>query len=54
MIPGIPEWVKDPALLWLGCRSAAVALIKPLARELPYAAGAAIKGKKKITWKIQC
>ena len=33
-------------LLWLWCRLPAVALIGPLARELPYAAGAAL-GKKK-------
>ena len=31
--------------LWRG--SAAVALIRPLARELPYAAGVALKRKKK-------
>ena len=34
-------------LLWLWCRSAAMALIRPLAWELPYAAGAALKKKKK-------
>ena len=32
----------DPALL-LWCRQAAIALIQPLAWELPYAAGAALK-----------
>ena len=37
----------DPTLLWLWCRPAAVALIRPLAWELPYAAGAALKRKKK-------
>ena len=37
----------DPALLWLWYRSAAVALIRPLAWELPYAEGVAIKRKKK-------
>ena len=31
----------DPALLWLWRRLAATALIRPLAREPPYAAGAA-------------
>ena len=37
----------DPALLRLWCRPAATALIPPLARELPYAAGAmAIKKDK--------
>ena len=36
------------ALLWLWHRSAAVAPIRPLAWELPYAAGATLKRKKKI------
>ena len=36
----------DPALLWLWCRPAAVAPIRPLAWELPYAAGAALKSKE--------
>ena len=42
----------DPAWLWLWCRPAAVALIQPLAWELPYAAGGALKSthiKKKLT-----
>ena len=50
-IPGLAKWVKDPslpqaavlsgrcrldpALLWLWCRLAAVALIRPLAWEPP-------------------
>ena len=34
-------------LVWLWNRSAAVALIRPLAWELPYAAGVALKTKKK-------
>ena len=62
LIPSLAQWVKgsgiamscgvgcrrgsDPALLWLWCRSAAVAPIQPLARELPYAVGAALKRKK--------
>ena len=46
-IPGPSQWVKDPVLLWLWCRLAAAALILPLAWELPYAAGAALKRKKK-------
>ena len=33
------------ALLWLRCRLAAVALIRPLAWELPYAVGEALKKK---------
>ena len=37
----------DPTLLWLWCRPAAVALIPPVAWELPYAADVALKSKKK-------
>ena len=44
-IPGIAQWVKDVALLWR--RPAAVALIRPLAWEPPYAMGVALKKKKK-------
>ena len=29
-IPGLDQWVKDSVLLWLWCRPAAVALIRPL------------------------
>ena len=36
---------SDPMLLW--CRLASEALIRPLARELPYAAGLALKKQKK-------
>ena len=55
-IPGLAAWVKrsgvavscgvgcrhgsDPMLLWLWRRAAATALIRPLAWEPPYAAGA--------------
>ena len=35
LIPGLAQWVKDPALLWLWYRTAAVALIRPLAWEPP-------------------
>ena len=38
---------SDLALLWLWCRLAALALIRPLAWEPPYAAGAALKKSKK-------
>ena len=53
-ICGLAQWVKiwrfcelgvdcrcgsDPALLWLWCRLAAAALIRPLAWEPPYAPG---------------
>ena len=46
-IPGPAQQVKDPTLLWLCCVLAAVALIRPLAWQLPYAAGAALKRKRK-------
>ena len=66
-IPGLAQWVEDPALpwtvvwvadktriwgsdpafLWLWCRSAPVAPVIPLAWEPPYAAGTALKKKKK-------
>ena len=65
-IPGLAQWVKDngiamncgvghrhgsdPVLLWLWCRLAAVAPIQPLAWELPYATGVAIKRKNKKRW----
>ena len=53
-IPGLAQWVKDPALLWLWCRLVATTPIQPLAWERPYAVGAAQemakrqKKKKKI------
>ena len=37
---------SDPELLWLWCRLATAAPIHPLAWELPYATGAALKRKK--------
>ena len=37
----------DPALLWLWCRPAASAPIRPLAWEPPYATGATLKKKNK-------
>ena len=39
----------DPALLWLWCRMAAAALIRPLAWELPYATSAALKRQNTTT-----
>ena len=48
MLPGL-------GIAWLWCRPAAIAPIQPLAWELPYAAGEAIKRKKKkycIQYKI--
>ena len=49
LILGLAQWVKDPTLLWLWlrCSLAAVAPIGPLARELPNAAGVALKNKNK-------
>ena len=63
LVLGLAPWVKDPALpwavvqvadraqipyfLWLWRRPAAAAPIQPLGWELPYAAGAALKRKKK-------
>ena len=62
-MPGLHQWVKDlalpgscgvgcrcgsdPTLLWLGCRPVAIAPIRPLAWEPPYAAGVALKKKHK-------
>ena len=37
----------DLLLLWLWCRPAAAALIRPLAWELPYTMGVALKKDKK-------
>ena len=37
----------DPMLLWLWQKSAAAAQFRPLAWELPYARGVALKSKKK-------
>ena len=43
---------SDPVLPWLWCRLAAVAPIRPLAWESPYAIGTALKSKtKKKKWK---
>ena len=44
---------SDPALLWLCCRLAAVALIRPLAWELPCASGTALKSKTKTKTKTK-
>ena len=46
-IPGLAQWVKDLALLWLWCRPAATAPIRPLAREPPYTMSAALEKDKK-------
>ena len=47
LIPGLDQWVGDPALLWLQCRPAAAAPTRPLAWELPYAVGVALKKKER-------
>ena len=47
LIPGLDQWVKDLALLWLWCRPAATAPIQPLAWEPPCAVGAALKRQNK-------
>ena len=67
-IPGLAQWVKDPALavcygvghrrgldpslLWLRHRPVAAAPTGPLAWEPPYAAGAALEKTKKIKKKV--
>ena len=38
---------SDPALLWLWCRLAGIALVGPLAWELTYAIGVALKRQRK-------
>ena len=45
-ILGLAQWVKDPALLWLWWRPAAVAPIGPLAWEPAHARGMALKRQK--------
>ena len=47
LIPGPEEWVKDLVLLWLWCRAAAAAPLWPLAWELLYVMGVALKNPKK-------
>ena len=47
LIPGLAWWVKELVWLWLWRRLAATPPIQPLAWELPYAPGAALKRPKK-------
>ena len=46
-IPGLAHWVKDPALLWLWCRPAAVALIGPPSLGTSMCCGCSPKKQKK-------
>ena len=43
-LPGLTQWVKDPALPW--CGPAAAILTQSLAWERPYVTGVALKGKQ--------
>ena len=43
LIPGLAQWVRDLALLWLWCRLAATAPTGLLASKPPYAMHAALK-----------
>ena len=47
-IPGLAQWVKDPALLWLWCRPTATDPIRPLVWEPPYAEGVALKAQDSV------
>ena len=49
-IPGLPQWVKDPPLLWLWCRVAAVTPFQTLAWEFDMML--ALKSKKKNCSKL--
>ena len=51
LIPRLAQWVGDLALLWPWCRLAAAALIGPIAWELPYAMGVALKIIRKLNAK---
>ena len=50
-IPGPAQWVKDPVWPWLWHRLQLQ--LSPLARELPHAAGAAVKRKKKKSYLLK-
>lgn len=43
----------DPMLLWLRHRLVAAVLIQPLAHELSYTAGAAVKKKKNVSLELK-
>ena len=44
---GLVRHSSDAALLWLWCRPAAIAPIRPLAWEPPYASGVALEKTKR-------
>ena len=46
-IPGLAQWVNNPALLQLWRRPVATAPIRPLAQEPPYAVGEALEKAKR-------
>ena len=46
LIPGLAQWIKDLALLWLRHSPVATALCRPLAWETPHAVSAALKRQK--------
>ena len=47
LIPGLAQWVSDPALLLLWGKPVATAQIGPLAWETSYAMGVALKKRQK-------
>ena len=49
-IPGLAQQVKDPVLLWLWCRPAAMTPVQALAWEPPYATGKALKSEQKLNY----
>ena len=53
LIPGLLQWIKDPALLCLWGRLAATAAIWPLAWELPYATSVALKKKNTLRMEMK-
>ena len=53
-VPGLALWAKDLVFLWLWCRLAAVALIRPLAWKTPYAQVQPVKGGIKMETGSSC
>ena len=51
-IPGLTQWVKDLAWLWLWCRPAAIDPIRSVAWEPPCAMGVALEKTKRQKKKI--